>query len=70
MACAKKCDRCGKYYDDYAFAVGEYNYVVKGRRRFLKDEGDAQGAIRDLCPECMQEFCDFLNRFAGEEHND
>ena len=70
MACAKKCDRCGKYYDDYAFDGGEYNYVTIGRRRFSNDKEVFQGGIKDLCWECMQEFYDFLNRFAEEEHND
>lgn len=60
---AKKCDRCGKLYEDYAGS------------KVFKDNGKANGVILidrdldnkywsrdtyDLCPECMGILMDYL----------
>ena len=62
MANAKKCDRCGQFYDNYPIgnSVGIYN----GIRRVRKDEFGSIMAERetiDLCEKCMSEFAEFLS---------
>lgn len=63
MSLAKKCDRCGKLYEHYPIGnrAGAYNAVRLVRRDFngkLLHERD----VNDLCPECMAEFKEFMER--------
>ena len=60
MALAKKCDRCGKFYewyvsDDGANAVGLCQVNRIGDRWIVNKSG------YDLCPECLREFDAFMN---------
>lgn len=59
---AKKCDRCGKFYEHYP--VGnkfQYNAIRRIQRTAA---GETVTCIRnlttDLCPECMDEFEKFM----------
>lgn len=54
MSEAKKCDRCGKYYDPYYTEI-------------LLAKGALQNVI-DLCPECERELTDWLSE--GGKQND
>lgn len=61
MAIAKKCDRCGKFYEHYPIGniPGEYNAVKKVR---LGEHGRLEGGSSDmdLCPDCMYSFVKFM----------
>lgn len=56
MASAKKCDRCGKFYDVYNSANSnkKINSLIRantdGKRQYFAQE------IIELCPECMNVF--------------
>lgn len=56
MACAKKCDRCGKLYEQYNSKNDKKNpngimiLNLDAQRKYY-----SHGAI-DLCPGCMKEF--------------
>lgn len=68
---AKKCDRCGKYYDYYSgiplnkdmkqrFKLGSTNSI---RFNSLSDDGGRYidyGLSTDLCPECMTELLEWM----------
>lgn len=52
MATAKKCDRCGIFYDSYGVDSGEWNSIAfycLGKNGGVKFEGEAL----DFCPSCM-----------------
>lgn len=61
MAIAKKCDRCGKYYDKNT----EHKQNINGRlyyedgMRFTVDELNTD--FKDLCDECLDKLHMFLN---------
>ena len=60
MGMAKICDRCGKYYRHYPDGNKEqYNGIGK---TLTNQNGnlDYVGKIIDLCPECMDEFNNFM----------
>ena len=61
MALAKKCDRCGKFYEQYTAVnqTGVYNAVSKIRRFPNGTIGSFDTAI-DLCPDCMAAFEKFI----------
>lgn len=62
MAIAKKCDRCGKYYEPYNFACDSEK--INGVKTLnIDDNGKyfAQDTL-DFCPECCEEFNIWLNR--------
>lgn len=67
MALAKKCDRCGKYYDHYPIDVyaDVYNAI-----RFETKAADGTvirtGERADLCPECLDELGRFMNKVKEE----
>lgn len=56
MACAKKCDRCGKLYEQYNSKNDRKNpngimvLNLDSQRRYF-----AHNAL-DLCPDCMKGF--------------
>ena len=56
MAIAKKCDRCGKYYDLYNTCNGEGPNTIK---LYRKDEYGNSDIIDtfDLCPDCCETIC-------------
>ena len=60
MSLAKKCNRCGKYYDHYPKGSKiQYN----GVQRFFRDEYGGMTRIDealDLCLECMDAFDKFM----------
>ena len=61
MALAKKCDRCGKFYEHYPIGnwPGEYNAIEKVR---LGKNGavEYRSSGMDLCPDCMYSFVKFM----------
>lgn len=61
MAIAKKCDRCGKFYEHYPIGniPGEYNAIEKVR---LGKNGEVEyrSSDMDLCPDCMYSFVKFM----------
>ena len=60
MACAKKCDRCGKLYEQYNSKNDRKNpngimvLNLDSQRRYF-----THNAL-DLCPDCMKEFQDWM----------
>ena len=63
MALAKKCDRCGKFYEHYPIGepprTGTGNAVSRIRRG--RDLGTKIALdIMDLCPDCMESFDRFM----------
>lgn len=63
MSLAKRCDRCGKFYDHYPNPTGskpQYNAV----RRVQTARDGATNVYEkdlDLCQECMRAFNEFLD---------
>lgn len=53
MAVARKCDRCGTYHDGRI-------YEVITEPMYVSAEYDDREKF-DLCPDCMNEFGDFMN---------
>ena len=62
MALAKKCDRCGKFYDEYNFAKDDKN--INGIMTLNLDEQDHYYTHEplDLCPSCKDSFEKWLNK--------
>ena len=61
MALAKKCDRCGKFYEHYPIGdqPGVFNAV--GRMRRVRDSSRETALnIMDLCQDCMESFDRFM----------
>jgi hypothetical protein len=60
MACAKKCDRCGKLYEQYNLLNSKKNpngimtLNLDAQRRYYGHDA------MDLCPECMKEFLEWM----------
>lgn len=59
MAEAKKCDRCGKYYDKN-IAKSIYGLTVTGV--CLRLSGNSKDDTLDLCDECIIELYKFLGK--------
>ena len=62
MALAKKCDRCGKFYDEYNFAKDDKN--INGIIIFNLDAQDYYYTNRplDIFPNCNYSFEKWLNK--------
>ena len=61
MANAKKCDRCGKFYDtSISRAVPGFWFGVTLDKVQIKTINDNEAYTRDLCDECMDELLEFL----------
>lgn len=62
MALARKCDRCGVYYDYYEpkeLNVCEFNTIVE---TIINEKGTiVAGWKEDLCPRCRKSFKEWLN---------
>lgn len=67
---ARKCDRCGCYYDTYQ---GNMKFEKTGRANALwlidrfEDNKAMSRESYDLCPRCMQELEEFLKIDGGAE---
>lgn len=64
---AKKCDRCGKYYDSYGT-----NDDLKNTNAVMFVNANKNGqyfshGVIDLCPECMNEVKEFVKANGGTE---
>ena len=61
MATAKKCDRCGKYYDKNI----EHKQNINGRLYYEDGMGFTSAEVttdfKDLCDECLYKLHIFLN---------
>lgn len=57
MASAKKCDRCGKYYDECTNAKTINGYQVKGIKIFTSY---GHYFVLNLCGKCIDDLYDFL----------
>lgn len=57
MANAKRCDRCGSYYQNYSGIYYNKFYFNTG---CLFDPCNGKNAKFDLCPECMKKLFDFF----------
>lgn len=63
---AKKCDRCGKLYEHYPVgSKSRYNAV---KRLHISANGFviSEDGSRDLCPECMEAFDEFMTKIIAE----
>ena len=62
MALAKKCDRCGKFYDEYNFANDDKN--INGIMTLNLDAQDHYYTHKalDLCPSCKDSYEKWLNK--------
>ena len=65
MADAKKCDRCGKFYEHRVIkckrSCGRYDVrPLNGTLRVYEDCTN-RGFYFDLCPACFHELMDFLH---------
>lgn len=61
MSLAKKCNRCGKYYDHYPTGNKiTYNSLMRFQMNAKGDTVQFQDTIIDLCPECMDAFDKFM----------
>lgn len=61
MAEAKKCDRCGQFYDFYSkiVTIDRCNHKVNGFRYTF---GNSNIIVnKDLCPDCLQKLFEFMN---------
>ena len=58
MAKALKCDRCGGFYD-YIKALRRYQIRDMNEKNFDKTV--------DLCPNCYEKFCDFLDEIKNQD---
>ena len=56
MSAAKKCDRCGKYYDKCPNAKTINGYKVRGIKIFTS----GPYIELDLCEKCIDDLYDFL----------
>lgn len=68
MALAKKCDRCGNFYEHYPKSKLVQNNAI--RRLYKNEYGNisSQDNTIDLCEKCMSEFENFM--LLKEKEND
>lgn len=64
---AKKCDRCGKFYEEYNVANDEKNVNTIRTYNCEIDKGVYSHGPYDLCPECSKQLVDWLFKFSREE---
>lgn len=63
---AKKCDRCGRFYEEYGkYKIGNIEYEVKKSSMIKMGAKTGTGKFLcenqyDLCPICMDELNEFL----------
>lgn len=56
MAKALKCDRCGSFYD-----------LIAGLRKYRIQEAIGHEKYVDLCPDCYNKFCYFLEEIKNHD---
>ena len=62
MATAKKCDRCGGYFDEYKMEIKRQEREVKTDGS-IEINGVARDICMDLCEECFEKLAAFLGIF-------
>lgn len=69
MASAKKCDACGKYYDDNKRfeTSGRVHGGILGRVNTITVTGCMDKSF-DLCDDCLEALLLFLNELRGDAH--
>lgn len=67
MANARKCDRCGKLYEEYN--VGHNNKKPNGIQLISLDTSHKYFGyfLMDLCPDCMDQFQEWLKQQDGKK---
>lgn len=66
---AKKCDRCGKYYDSYGINNDPNNTNAIMFVNADKDGRYFSHEVIDLCPECKNEVKEFVDNKHGNKNN-
>lgn len=61
MALAKKCDRCGIFYDIYPKSGSTSFNSIKLVSTDSRGNERIGSIMMDLCPECMGKLKDYLN---------
>ena len=67
---ARKCDRCGRFYDHYQ---GEGKFIKTGQANAVQlidkymDNTGSPKCLYDLCPDCMKKLEKFLKIDGGAE---
>lgn len=58
MADAKRCDRCGGYYNLYERKIPGKDFDCLGKASGFRliDQRNRQSQGKDICPSCMEEF--------------
>ena len=56
MSCARKCDRCGKLYNEYKRPENDGKCNAIMITNLDEDRKYWKQPLLDLCPECMDEF--------------
>lgn len=64
---AKKCDRCSKLYEEYNTENDERNINRIGTYNDTINSGYYKHGPYDLCPECSEEFVEWLFGLKEEE---
>lgn len=72
MAVARKCDRCGKYYDEYGNRDAFHRSYVCGiafvdKKRDKSYSGTDENGF-DLCPDCLESVRRFVLEYKKEEN--
>lgn len=64
MSVARKCDRCGKFYDKYTIQDNRFTFEVNGIAiARIYDSGECRAFDNDsydLCKECFEDMFNFL----------
>lgn len=60
MALAKKCDRCGKFYDYYPIGDKVQYNALRMIQKKITGETKNSHAAYDLCSDCMYAFAKFI----------
>lgn len=69
---AKKCDRCGKFYDHYSYPVNQSGPYRHGNKLMLANEiYGVNHHVKefDLCKDCMDELEEFLGMHKEKEND-
>ena len=71
MADAKKCDRCGEYFDPFTSNDSETSIHGRFPRNVaLYDCHYNRVENWDICPVCADEFVKWINKFKEDKNND